>query len=117
MKKKLANDRSIEVEIPEGRILVYYIYGKIGEKPIGSAVISVYSNHTVVLHIYVEKPYRRQGYARDLIEEMKERHNYIITGWQGSESCGRDLFLACGFEVKKAMFKNRHSTLEWKRGK
>jgi len=117
MRKKLNNNRSVEATIPDGHIVVLSIYGVIGDKPVGSAVLCIHSNYTEVLHIYVEKPYRRQGYARDLIEEMKERHNYIITGWAGSESCGRDLFLACGFEVKRSMFKNRHSTLEWKRGK
>jgi len=116
MKKKLASGRSIETDVPGGYVMVYSIYGKVGKKPIGSVVVCIYQKHTEVLHIYVERPYRRQGYGKDLVKELKRRHNHIVTGWMGSESLGRDLFLACGFEVKRSMFKNRHSTLEWKRG-
>lgn len=117
--KQLENGRKLDRYIPEGILIVLRIYGKIGKKSVGSIAFCSYPekngkvSYAEVLHIFVEKPYRRQGYARDLVKELQNTYNCIVTSWTGSESCGRDLFLDCGFKVKKAMFDRDHSSLEW----
>jgi GNAT superfamily N-acetyltransferase len=113
--KQLENGRTIDATIPDGYIIVIRIYTNIGKMPVGSALLCVHDHYAEVLHIYVERPYRGQGFAQDLVREIQERHSYVITGWTASEPAGRELFLKMGFEVKKPLHKNRCSTLEWKR--
>jgi GNAT superfamily N-acetyltransferase len=91
------------------------IFTQIESVPVGSVLVCDHGSYTEVLHVYIEKPYRRQGFAQELIERLKEEFPYLITGWTHSEPAGRELFLKCGFEVKKSMFKKRTTNLEWKR--
>lgn len=124
--KPIDNGRIVDYIIPTGepRVIRIYKAGENGNKPIGSVLIiqhynddSIFPEYAEVLHIYVEKPFRRQGYAQDLIKQLKEKHNHIITGWDGSEPAGRELFLKMGFRVNKSLKKSNPSTLEWIRGK
>ncbi len=114
--KPIPNGRVIDTVIPEGQPFVLRIFeAGVSDKPIGSLLAVLYKDYTEVLHVYVEKPYRGKGYAQDLVREIQKMYSYIVTGWSGSETAGKELFLKMGFEVKKALFKNKQSTLEWVR--
>lgn len=55
-----------------------------------------------IVHLFTEKKYRRQGYARQLVEslmnELDKKVNLITTSWKQSSEEGRKLMLACGFK-------------------
>jgi GNAT superfamily N-acetyltransferase len=109
--KTLKNNRVVDAYLPDGQAVVLRIW--VNERntdklPVGSVVVFSTVDCTQILHIYVEKPYRRKGYASDLVRELQVRHPYIITGWTGSESAARDMLLKMGFKHNQLT-----DVLEW----
>ena len=114
--KPIANGRIIDFVVPNAQQFVLRIFeAGVSSKPIGCLLAALYKDYVEVLHVYVEKEYRGKGYAKDLVKDLQERYPYIITGWSGSETAGKELFLKMGFEVKRSLFKNKQSTMEWVR--
>ncbi|HUX57132.1 MAG TPA: GNAT family N-acetyltransferase [Bacteroidales bacterium] len=111
---------NIDIISCESQPVVYRISNS--KKYIGSLLILVHVeksgkvSHVEVLHIYIDRSYRGKGYAQQLVGDLQKSFPYIITGWLGSEPCGRNLFLKMGFSVKKALRKRNPDTLEWYRG-
>jgi hypothetical protein len=46
--------------------------------------------------IYIHSHEKGKGYARDIIEFMKEKNDRLVTSWDDSTEEGRGLCLACG---------------------
>jgi len=116
MVQRINGNTCIREVKPQGEITAYYLYCGNSRNPIASVVVSVEKDYVEVLHIFVEKKFRRRGYGRKLVQLLKNRYDYIITGWLSSENLGRSLFLDMDFEVKKSLRNNVPDTLEWIKG-
>lgn len=116
MVQRINGNTCIREVKPQGEVTAYYLYFANNRNPVASVVVSVETEYTEILHIFVEKKYRRRGYARKLVQLLKNQYDYIITGWISSEEAGRELLLAMDFELKKSLRNNVPDTLEWKKG-
>ena len=110
---------NIDIVSCDSQPVVYRVSNS--EKYIGSMLILIHADgqnkvaYVEVLHIYIERKYRNNGYAQQLVGDLQKSFPYIITGWLGSEPEGRNLFIGMGFRLKKALKKRNPDTLEWHR--
>lgn len=58
-------------------------------------------DHQAILwHIYVDKKYRRQGFASAILDHAKQVWEEIATDW--TSGAGHDLCIKNGFQLRKA---------------
>jgi GNAT superfamily N-acetyltransferase len=112
---------SVSVYIPEGRVAVYSLHQPDRKAiPYGWALLTGDENapdEAILWDIFVRDRYRRRGYGRRLIGALQSRYRRILTQYEKGvvNSAGVRLCLACGFQMKPALFKNHPPWLIWER--
>jgi GNAT superfamily N-acetyltransferase len=90
----------------------------IRKDPMGWAVVVVDDNRgCMILDVWVDEDYRRQGFGKMLIAEMQGAFERVWTGL--SSKAGRELCLKMGFTLARGHYKKDIPKLVWeaKRGK
>ena len=114
----------VTLMVPEGNLGVFSLHdpNDTAAIPYAWAMVTGFENEPktcILWDIYVRKPFRRRGHAKELIHVVQSKFNRIMTQYERYliNDEGVRLCLSCGFKLKSQMFKNVPGELVWEKGK
>lgn len=109
----LKNPRTFDYQpLNQGQPGYLRIFSDDREDPVGWVFLIDGDDHDcVIVDMWVEPKYRRQGFGRDMINVLQQTHKRVWTGMSSPE--GRALCLSMGFRINKGHYKRDIPKLEW----
>ena len=119
-KRTYQSNFQVEVYVPEGMIHAINLRDPKADKylPVAWALIqSEGTENAVIWDILVRENFRGRGYGKEIINELQKRYERLETHPAEGliNSAGIRLCMACGFELKKKLFRRKPGLLVWKK--